>query len=108
MRLILLIAAASTRFISGPSFAQGWIEYASQADFFSVNFPGEPSVQDITYRTEYFITLPGRVYSYEDGPNRYSVTVVDYGDAEKKHAERLQSCQADLGGWGQLQQPLER
>ncbi len=96
MRLSPVIAATLSLFISCPSFAQGWIEYASQEDFFTVNLPGEPEVQDITYDTEYFITLPGRVYSHEDGLNRYSVTVVDYTDAAKRHAERVVSCRAAL------------
>ena len=94
MRLIPCIVAALSLFISCPSFAQGWIEYASPEDFFTINFPGEPDVRDITYDTEYFITLPGRVYSHEDGPNRYSVTVVNYADAAKRHSERVVSCQA--------------
>src|SRR5439155_26738550 len=88
MRRIPLIAAALSLLISGPCFAQEWIEYASQKDFFTVNFPSEPKVEDITYTTEYRITLPGRVYSATDGPNRYTVTVVDYTGAEKIHAER--------------------
>ena len=99
MRLIPLIAAALSLFLSGPSFAQEWIDYASRADFFGVNFPGEPKVKDITYRTEYNITLPGRVHSYEDGSNRYSVTVVDYTNIEKLEAERVKKCQA-AGGDG--------
>jgi hypothetical protein len=99
VRLIRLIPAAFILFVAGPAFSQGWIEYASRADFFSVNFPGEPKVQDITYSTEYGITLPGRVYSREEGPNRYSVTVVDYADAEKIHTARARSCQA-AGGDG--------
>jgi hypothetical protein len=97
MRRILLIVAALCLFVPGPSLAQGWIDYASQADSFSVNFPGEPEVREIDYRTEFAITLPGRVYSYEDGPNRYSVTVVDYSDTEAKHEERLADCRALLG-----------
>jgi len=101
MRLIPLVAAALSLFISAPSFAQDWIEYDSRADFFSVNLPGQPKVRDITYHTEYDITLPGRVYSSENGPNRYSVTVVDFKDAEKIHAERVKSCQA-AGGEGDL------
>ena len=94
MRLIPLIVAALSLFISGSSFAQEWIEYASRADLFTVNFPGEPKVQSITYTTEYGITLPGHVYSYEDGPNRYSVTVVDYTGAAKIHAEQNAKCKA--------------
>ncbi len=94
MRLIPLVPAAFVLLMSGPSFAQEWIEYASRVDLFTVNFPAEPRVRDITYPTEYGITLPGRVHSYEDGPNRYSVTVVDYANVQKIHAERLKNCKA--------------
>ena len=99
MRLIPLIAAALSLLSSGSGFAQDWVEYQNRADFFSVNFPGEPKVRDISYRTEYSITLPGRVYNYENGPNRYSVTVVDYTNLERLEAERVKSCQA-AGGDG--------
>ena len=93
MRLIPLVPAAFVLFVSGPSFAQEWIEYASQADLFTVNFPREPQVRDITYPTEYGLTLPGRVHSYENGTTRYSVTVVNYADVQKIHQERLTNCQ---------------
>jgi hypothetical protein len=99
MRLIPLVAAAFSLVVSGPCFAQDWIEYQNRADFFSVNFPGEPKARDITYRTEYSIALPGRVYSYENGPNRYSVTVIDYANLESIEAERVKSCRA-AGGDG--------
>ena len=94
MRLIPLVSAAFVLLMSGPAFAQGWIEYVSRADFFTVNFPGEPTVRDITYPTEYRVTLPGRVHSVEIGPNRYSVTVIDYTNVQDIHAERLEGCQA--------------
>ena len=110
MRLIALLPA-SLLLISGPSFAQDWIEYSSRVDFFSVNFPGEPDVRDIAYTTEYGLTLPGRVYSREGGAgpstslgtsrNRYSVTVVDYTGAEKMHTARVQACK-DAGGDGDI------
>jgi len=51
-------------------------------------------VEDITYTTEYRLTLPGRVYRAADGPNRYSVTVIDYTEVEKMHAERNKQCKA--------------
>jgi hypothetical protein len=94
MRLMPLVTAALILCTPGPSIAQDWIEYASRPDAFTVNFPGQPKVQDITYATEFGITLPGRVHIYEDGKSRYSVTVVDYGNAQKIHAERLKNCQA--------------
>ena len=93
MRLIPLVPALIL-FMSGPSVAQDWIEYASRADMFTVNFPGQPKVQDISYQTEYRLTLPGHVHSYESGPNRYSVTVIDYSNVQKIHAERVKGCTA--------------
>ena len=54
-------------------------------------------MQDITYPTEYGITLPGRIYSVENGPNRYSVTVIDYKDAEKIHTARAEQCRRNGG-----------
>ena len=97
MGVIPLAAVALILFMSAPSVAKEWIEYASRADFFNVNLPGEPTVKDITYKSEYSITLPGRVYSAEDGPSRYSVTVVDWSDAKKRHADLVEACKANGG-----------
>jgi hypothetical protein len=93
MRLMSLLSAAFILLVSGPSFAQEWIEYASQDDLFSVNFPGEPTVRDITYPTEYRVTLPARVHSAGSGANRYSVTVIDYTNVQAVHAKRLEGCE---------------
>src|SRR6266850_3077057 len=97
MRPISVIAAALILVMSAPSLAQDWTDYISRTDFFHVNFPGEPKVKDIVYSTEYGITLPGRIYSVENGPNRYSVTVVDYKDAEKIHTARAEQCRKNGG-----------
>ena len=97
MRRILVSTAAVVLFMSAPSLAQEWIQYASRADLFGVNFPREPKVQDITYATEYGISLLGHVYSAENGPSRYSVTVVDYSDAEKIHTARVEQCRKNGG-----------
>jgi len=97
MRRISFITAALILVMCRPSFAQEWIQYASRTDFFGVNFPGEPKVQDITYPTEYGISLPGHGYSVDKGPNRYSVTVVDYSGAEKIHTARAEQCKKNGG-----------
>jgi len=97
MRLIPLVLTAIILFFPGPSFAQEWKDYVSRADFFSISFRGEPQVQDITYPTEYRITLPARTYTHVDGASRYSVTVVDYRNAVKMHEERVKSCRAKGG-----------
>jgi hypothetical protein len=93
MRLIPLTAAALILFTCEPATAQNWREFTSQKDFFIVNFPGEPTVKDVTYPTEFGINLPGRVYSVEDGSGRYSITVVDYAAGERIHADRVRNCQ---------------
>jgi len=104
MRRVLVISIASVC-LAGLAFAQGttWTEFVSKQDFFSISFPGQPTVQAITYPTEYRITLPGRVYAYGSGAARYSVTVVDYSDAITLHGERNAKCKADGGDGDQCQ-----
>jgi len=97
MRRIAVITSALLLCGSGRSFAQEWIQYASKADLFGVNFPSEPKVQTITYTTEFDISLPGHVYSADSGQSRYSVTVVDYAEAEKIHAARADQCKKNGG-----------
>ncbi len=97
MGRISIITAVLILVMPGASFAQDWDDYTSRTDFFHVNFPGEPKVKDITYSTEYGITLPGHVYSVEKGPSRYSVTVINYADAEKIHTARAEQCKKNGG-----------
>ena len=99
MRLISLVSAVCVLLVSGPAFAQEWIQYSSLEDSFTVNLPAEPMVRDITWVREFPGTLPGRIHSIESGPSSYSVTVVDYidvGDAETRGA-------LDYAAWGFLQ-----
>ena len=95
MRLIRLIPAVFIVLMSGPAFAQEWIDYTSRVDMFSVNFPSEPKVQDIPYTSLFGATFPARVYSVEVPPSRYSVTVVDYTDARRIDTERAKRCNPD-------------
>jgi hypothetical protein len=97
MRRIALTTAALILVMSWPVLAQEWIQYASKADSFGVNFPSEPRVQDITYPTEYGITLPGRVYRVENGQSRYSITVIDYANAEAVHTAKAAQCKKNGG-----------
>ena len=112
MRLNLLVSAALILGLSSPAAAQppspqapasladagrgggDWIDYTGKDDFFIVNFPGQPTVRNITYPTEFGITLPGRVYTVENGASRYSVTVIDYSTAERIHTEKVSNCQS--------------
>ena len=92
MRLITAVAAASLLAIAAPGLAQEWIEYASLDDRFTCNFPGQPTVTEATWISEFGAELPARVYAVEVGPSRYAVTVADYNHAERILTERASDC----------------
>ena len=92
MRLISVVAAVSILSTSAPAWAQEWIEFASQEDRFTCNFPGQPNVTETTWLSEYDAELPARVYAAEVGPSRYTVTVADYNHAEMILTERAANC----------------
>jgi YD repeat-containing protein len=82
MNRIRLISAGFILLMSAPSFAQEWIEYTDREELFQINFPGQPTVRDITYETQSGETIPARVYTAQGGPATYAITVVNYKDAE--------------------------
>ena len=93
MRLIpVVVAAVSLLSIAAPGWAQEWAEYANQEDRFTCNFPGEPTVTETTWVSEFGAELPARVYAAEVGPSRYTVTVADYNHVERILTERAGNC----------------
>ena len=85
-------------FFSHSAFAQRWVEFTNEFDRFAIEFPpGGPEIREIAYESEYGAVFPARVYSSEDEAGRYSVTVVDYTDARRIHAERTNTTSADDG-----------
>jgi len=97
MRSISLASVTLILAIAVPSFAQEWRDYTNQGDFFGINFPSEPKVRDITYRTQYGLMLPGHVYTAADGPSKFSVTVVNFTGYKEKHTELVKTCKANGG-----------
>jgi hypothetical protein len=83
MRLLSFIPAVVALFISSAASAQAWEEYVNRGDFFTVNFPGDPTVQEITYKTAKGTSLPAHVYTATDARGRYTMTVVDYSSASQ-------------------------
>jgi len=94
MRLSPLASAAVVLSISAASFGQEWIEFANREDRFTCNFPNPPKIAQITYQSEHGADLPARVYSAAQGQSRYSVTVVDYNQAQRILTEKAKSCPA--------------
>jgi hypothetical protein len=75
--------------------AQEWVEYASQEDSFTTTFPGEPTVREIEWESEYGAVFPARVHETTVNGRYYAVTVVDYRDAYRIHQERTNKTEAD-------------
>ena len=81
MRFWSVIPAVVALFVSGAASAQTWGEYVNREDFFTVNLPGEPTVQPIMYKTAKGTTLPAHIYTAQDQRGIYRLTVVDYSNA---------------------------
>jgi len=92
MRWRALAAASLMLTVSSPALAQEWIEFTSREDRFTSNFPGQPTVTESTYTSQYGAELPARVYRATQGAGRYSVMVVDYRQIEQILTEKAKSC----------------
>ncbi len=87
-RPLKLVSLSTSLCFPGLCIGQDWIRYVDQEERFTVNFPGEPVVEEISYLSEYGVEFPARVYTADAPPSRYSLTVVDFTDSERLHKER--------------------
>lgn len=78
--------------VSAPLLAQGWIEYRNVAEGFGVNFPGEPTVEEIVWQSEFGAVLPAHVYRADTPRGTFSMTVVDYREAERILGAQAANC----------------
>jgi len=89
--------------LSGSALAQRWIPYSNTLDGFRLMVPGEFETEEIDFETEYGIVVPARIYSHENDAGRYSVTVVDYRDAQRLHEQRIEELDGVyIGVYGQV------
>ena len=85
MYLARLLLAGSILLGAGPAVAQEfpeWIEYVDRKEFFQINFPGDPTVTEISNETRSGDMVPAKVYTAKDGPATYVLTVVNFEGAE--------------------------
>jgi hypothetical protein len=78
--------------LSSPAVAQEWQEYVNTQDGFKLNFPGQPTLTETTWKTQLNYILPAHVYSADRGREHYSITVVDYRGLEQQGIERSKTC----------------
>lgn len=88
---VALVVFGSVLLLSGSALGQEWTEYVNREDGFRVDFPAPPTIAQTTFKSEYGVDLPARVYSVVRGPDRYSITVVDYRNIQKLADERAKT-----------------
>src|SRR5262245_11999451 len=82
MCVVRIVASACVLLVAWPLLAQEWDRYQIRDDRFAVSAPGEPAVEKIKWKSEYESMFPATTYRWQQGPNRYTATVVDYSDSE--------------------------
>jgi hypothetical protein len=97
MRAVSLIPAIVALFLSSAASAQVWEEYVNRDDFFQVNFPGEPTVTEMPYRTVKGTNLTARVFSATAPAGSitagsYRVTVIDYSSAQGELGDAIEQA----------------
>ena len=93
MRVMRMIPAAlMVAIFSTSASAQEWIDFENREDRFRVNMPGQPKVENLKWESEYGSVFDGRKYTAVRhglwGPETYSITVIDYTNAEKLYHAR--------------------
>ena len=93
MRVTLLVAVLVSA--AGPAAAQGYQayeDYQNNAEGFRIEIPGKPVMTTTTFMSEHGYALPARVYTVDRGPERYSITIVDYRPIEAMGKQRANDC----------------
>jgi hypothetical protein len=82
---------------SASAWAQAWDVYTNRENFFTVNLPGNPTATEASYRTAKGTALTARVFTATAPASSiltgtYSVTVVDYTNAQNELSTAVQEA----------------
>lgn len=102
MRFLTLIPAAVALLLCSSVHAQQWIEYENRVMGFNINFPHEPTMEQIDYTTWHDDTVPAYVFSAERETGRYSVTVVDFSDVPTDSHTAISHAAEAIGDKGEV------
>jgi hypothetical protein len=97
MRAVSIIPAIVALFLSSAASAQVWEEYVNRENFFQVNFPGEPTMTEVPYRTVKGTNLTARVFTAIAPPGSvtegtYKVTVIDYSSVQGELGDAIEQA----------------
>ncbi len=100
MRRIAFVLAVSL--FSSAAAAQGWQEYNSTNDAFTVVFPVSPQVEMTTYPLAGGKTVPARVYTARQEQGVFTVTVADIGSTGLDESAVIDSAVKNLSDAGEV------
>jgi hypothetical protein len=102
MNVMRIVAVACVLLVGSPLFAEEWTTYQNLGDRFRVTAPGQPAIEKIKWKSEYDSMFPETMYRWQDGPNRYTVSIVDYSDSEAIYAANHHSDSFQLSVYWQI------
>ncbi|MBH98716.1 MAG: hypothetical protein CMM56_09750 [Rhodospirillaceae bacterium] len=97
MRNLLIIIFS----LPGLSYGQGWIEYIDRSAAYSINFPSEPTIEEIIFESQQGLIYPAQLYSAQGvRGDAYLVTVVDFSNAQELHSSHPDRTEASgINSW---------
>jgi hypothetical protein len=81
MRIASFVLTAIVMLAPVPAFAQDWINYFNYEEKFSINMPGEPTIEETTVVSQRGDTYPRKIFRASDGTTEYIVKVDNYAEA---------------------------
>jgi hypothetical protein len=95
MFLRVILSAALLLGAAAHGFAQGWVEFESREDRFTATFPGQPTITETTFKSQFGHMLPARIYSVVLAPNhKFTLTVADYSTIDQLGLAKQKACPA--------------
>jgi hypothetical protein len=99
-RLVPVIPAVAALLIAGAAYAQGRDAYVNRENFFTVNFPADPTVAEQPYKTVKGTNLTARIFTSVAASGiqagTYRVTVVDYTNAKGEMGDAIEQARRAL------------
>ncbi len=96
MRIGKLILPAMASLYACSAAAQGWVHFADREEFFSVNLPLEPTVEEIIFHSEFHAELPAKVYTASDAQVDYTITVVNYAASNVPNPRKVYDLRGSI------------
>jgi hypothetical protein len=97
MRIVPIVPAILSLFVSGAAFAQAWDIYTNRENFFTLNLPAEPKETSAPYKTEKGTNLTMKTWTSQAPAGTllagtYALHVVDYSSATAELATAIEEA----------------